>query len=64
MNRLREHRTFLGWLMIVVMTLWLPQSQGYGATFFWDPDQSALIWDTSRRQLRRLGERQHQPRGV
>ena len=31
--------------MLVVMMLWIPQSQG--ATFYWDPNTFSNTWDTT-----------------
>src|SRR5262245_31872202 len=38
MKRLRRHRRFLGWFMIVLMFPWMSQSPIYGATYFWLPE--------------------------
>src|SRR5262245_13082678 len=50
MKHLRRHRRPIGWLMIVLMFLWLPQSQGLGVTLFWAPGgdpQGFGFWDTT-----------------
>src|SRR5436190_2065277 len=46
MTRLRRHRRLIGWCMIVL--LFLVQTQGYGATLFWNPSGDATSpgdWD-------------------